>query len=208
MLRILSGLIAAGLLAAACGGSGDMSDLPSAGTVGTAAGGANADGGWTQPSPDGRPAIAANDVNEVGRYLAVFALCNDCHTAGWLPAGDVPEELWMAGNPVGYEGPWGITFPSNLRLRVQEWTEDQWVETLRTRKALDPMPWIAVNQMSEKDSRAFYRYLRNLGPTGEHMPAPIPPGAPRSQPYTTLRIWPAGTEDLPWEKDLLAGGAE
>ena len=162
--------------------------------------------GWTQPSPDGRPTIVAEDVNSVGRYMAVVALCNDCHTAGWLPAGDVPEALWMAGNPVGYEGPWGMTFPSNLRLRAQEWTEDQWVETLRTRRALDPMPWIAVNQMSEKDSRAFYRYLRNLGPIGAHMPAAIPPGAPRSQPYTTLRIWPAGTEDLPWEQDLLSDG--
>jgi hypothetical protein len=187
----------------ACGGDASMSDRTAQAGAEAAAG-----VGLAEASPDGIPSIAADDVNAVGRYIAVVALCNDCHTAGWLPAGDVPEEQWLAGNPVGYEGPWGITFPSNLRLRAQEWTEEQWVQTLRTRKALDPMPWIAVNQMSEKDSRAFYRYLRNLGPTGEHMPAPIPPGAPRSQPYTTLRIWPAGTEDLPWEKDLMSGAAE
>lgn len=198
MVRALRVIGSLSLLVAACGGSSDEAATPTAAEL--------AEGGWTQPSPDGQPAIGADDVDAVGRYIAVVALCNDCHTAGWLPAGDVPERMWMAGNPVGYEGPWGITFPSNLRLRAQEWTEDQWVETLRTRRALDPMPWIAVNRMSEKDSRAFYRYLRNLGPIGEHMPAAIPPGAPRSQPYTTLRIWPAGTEDLPWEKDLMSGG--
>jgi mono/diheme cytochrome c family protein len=203
MARALIITASVSLLVAACGGGGEPAAPPSA----TPTSAAPAEGGWTQASPDGKPALAADDVDAVGRYIAVVALCNDCHTAGWLPAGDVPEEMWMAGNPVGYEGPWGITFPSNLRLRAQEWTEEQWVETLRTRKALDPMPWIAVNQMSEKDSRAFYRYLRNLGPIGAHMPAPIPPGAPRSQPYTTLRIWPAGTEDLPWEKDLMSGGA-
>jgi hypothetical protein len=139
---------AAAWLLVAC--SGEMADTPAASSPpADAAAQQAAEGGWYQPSPDGLPAIAAADVNEVGRYLAVFALCNDCHTAGWLPAGDVPEEQWMAGNPVGYEGPWGITFPSNLRLRVQEWSEEQWVQTLKTRKALDPMPWIAVNRMSE-----------------------------------------------------------
>lgn len=157
----------------------------------------SADGGWNHPSPDGRPSIMASSAIEAGRYMVVFALCNDCHTAGWLPAGDVPEDQWLLGNPVGYEGPWGVTFPSNLRLRAQEWTEDQWVETLRTRKALDPMPWIAVNAMSEKDARALYRYARSLGPAGQHMPAPIPPGAPLTEPYTTLRVWPAGTVLVP-----------
>jgi len=201
MSRALVFLGLLSLLLAACGGGTEQAATPAA--TPTAA---QQDGGWTQPSPDGEPSISTEDVNAAGRYIAIVALCNDCHTAGWLPAGDVPEQMWLAGNPVGYEGPWGITFPSNLRLRAQEWTEEQWVETLRTRKALDPMPWIAVNQMSEKDSRAFYRYLRNLGPIGEHMPAPIPPGAPRSQSYTTLRIWPAGTEDLPWEKDLMSQG--
>jgi mono/diheme cytochrome c family protein len=202
MLRALIFVGSLSLLVAACGGGTEQAAPPSATPEPAAT--AQAEGGWTQPSPDGKPSLSAEDANAVGRYIAVVALCNDCHTAGWLPRGDVPEEMWMAGNPVGYEGPWGITFPSNLRLRAQEWTEDQWVETLRTRKALDPMPWIAVNQMSEKDSRAFYRYLRNLGPIGQHMPAPIPPGAPRSQPYTTLRVWPAGTEDLPWQKDLMS----
>jgi hypothetical protein len=202
MFRAMIAISATGIMLVGCSG-GDMSDASS---TAQAPAPAAQEGGWTQPSPDGRPAIAADDVNEVGRYLAVVALCNDCHTAGWLPDGDVPENMWMAGNPVGYEGPWGITFPPNLRLRVQEWSEDQWVETLRTRKELEPMPWIAVSQMSEKDSRAFYRYLRNLGPVGEEMPAAIPPGASRSEPYTTLRIWPAGTEDLPWEKDLMSGG--
>ena len=103
-------------------------------------------------------------------------LCNDCHTPNWLPAGDVPEDQWLTGSPVGYEGPWGVTFPSNLRLSAQDRTEDEWVEMLQTRSARDPMPWIAVNQMSESDSRAFYRFLRSLGPAGERMPNAIMAG--------------------------------
>jgi hypothetical protein len=150
-------------------------------------------GDWTHSSPDGLPAVSAESAIEAGRYIAVIALCNDCHTYGWLPAGNVPEDQWLAGAPVGYEGPWGVTFPSNLRLRAQEWTEDEWVETLRTRKQRDPMPWIAVNVMSDKDSRAFYRFLRELGPFGEHMPAPIAPGQPITEPYISLREWPADT---------------
>ena len=177
MVRALMSVCAVSVMFAACsGGEGGVQ------------------GGWRQPSPDGLPATAGNSEKEVGRYLAVVALCNDCHTAKWLPAGDVPEDRWLAGNPVGYEGVWGVTFASNLRLRAQEWTEDQWVQTLRTRKEREPMPWIAINQMSENDSRAFYRFLKSLGPTGEHMPAPIGPGEPITTRYITMRTWDANTK--------------
>jgi hypothetical protein len=154
---------------------------------------ARADGEWTHASPDGLPSVAAESYLEAGRYLSVVALCNDCHTHGWLPNADVREEEWLAGSPVGYEGPWGVSFPSNLRLRAQEWTEDQWVEKLRTRRAHDFMPWMAVTVLSDKDARAFYRFLRHLGPYGEHVPAAIPPGEPIGEPYVSLREWPANT---------------
>ena len=186
MVRVLSVCTALVLLAACAGGTGG-----GAGDGGSE--GAAQASGWRQASPDGRPATAGNSDVEVGRYLAVIALCNDCHTANWLPKADVPVEQWLAGNPVGWEGSWGGTFPSNLRLRAQEWTEDQWVQTLKTRKEREPMPWSAVNQMSENDARALYRFLKSLGPTGEHMPAPIGPGEPITERYTSLRAWDANT---------------
>lgn len=130
--------------------------------------------------------VAASDI-EAGRYLVIVGGCNDCHTETYLQTeGDVQEKDWLAGSKLGWRGPWGTTYPPNLRLRVQEWTEDQFVQTVHERKALPPMPWVNVNQMSEQDARAIYRYIRSLGPTGEPMPAPVPPDQEPTTPYLSL----------------------
>jgi mono/diheme cytochrome c family protein len=51
-----------------------------------------------------------------GRYLIRMMGCNDCHTKGFAPSGgQVPESQWLAGDTLGYRGPWGTTYPSNLR---------------------------------------------------------------------------------------------
>ena len=51
---------------------------------------------------------SGDDMVERGKYLVVVTGCNDCHTAGYLfSQGDVPEEEWLTGNPVGWRGPWG-----------------------------------------------------------------------------------------------------
>ena len=91
--------------------------------------------------------------------MAIIGGCNDCHTDGYLQTeGDVPEEQWLLGSPLGWRGPWGTTFPPNLRLGVQGLTEDQWVSLLHIRTALPPMPWMNINQMAESDARVLYRY--------------------------------------------------
>ena len=130
--------------------------------------------------------VAASDI-EAGRYLVIVGGCNDCHTETYLQTGgNVPEEQWLSGSKLGWRGPWGTTYPPNLRLRVQEWTEDAFVQTLHERKALPPMPWVNVSQMSEGDARAIYRYLRDLGPIGDHSPAAVPPDQEPSTPYLSL----------------------
>ncbi|OYY80955.1 MAG: hypothetical protein B7Y33_02640, partial [Hydrogenophilales bacterium 16-62-9] len=54
-----------------------------------------------------------------GRYLIATSGCNDCHTPGFMPnAGKVAESEWMTGDSMGWQGPWGTTYPSNLRLLV------------------------------------------------------------------------------------------
>lgn len=131
--------------------------------------------------------IHAENPVEAGRYLVTVAGCNDCHTDGYLMMdGNIPEEEWLAGSPMGWQGPWGTTYPSNLRLRVQEWPEDVWVQTLKTRKMNPPMPWMNVNQMSEQDARAIYAYIQSLGPKGEHMPLAVAPGVQPSTPYFSM----------------------
>lgn len=131
--------------------------------------------------------VIADDPVEAGRYLVIISGCNDCHTNGYLMnEGRVPEDNWLAGSPVGWQGPWGTTYPTNLRLRVQEWSEEQWVQNLAKRKALPPMPWMNINQMHERDMRAIYTYINSLGPKGEHMPLAVAPGAVPATPYLSL----------------------
>ena len=145
----------------------------------------------TQPPPEpmaaSEPHVMAGSAVDAGRYLVIVGGCNDCHTAGYLQTnGQVPEDEWLAGSPVGWHGPWGTTYATNLRLRAQEMTEGEWVDTLHLRTDLPPMPWMNVNQMSAGDARAIYQYLVSLGPKGEHMPPPVPPGEEPSTPYISL----------------------
>lgn len=145
-------------------------------------------GAWAAPSGENaQPHVAGGDVVARGRYLVVIGGCNDCHTQDYLMTdGNVAEENWLAGNIVGWRGPWGTTYPPNLRLRAQEMTEAVWVEQMKTRKALPPMPWVNVNQMDARDSAAIYQYIRSLGPLGQHMPAPLPPDQEPVTPYLSL----------------------
>ncbi len=136
---------------------------------------------------DGKPFVQAGGPEAAGRYLAVIAGCTDCHTAGWVEAeGDVPEEQWLLGNPVGWRGPWGTTYAPNLRLTVQRMTEDEWVEMFRTRTGRRPMPWPALRPLADSDLRALYRYIKSLGPAGEPGPDFRPPGEEPTPPYLDL----------------------
>jgi mono/diheme cytochrome c family protein len=111
-----------------------------------------------------------------GRYLIKIGGCNDCHTAGYGPTGGkVPETQWLTGDLLGFNGPWGTTYPTNLRLYFQDLTEEQWVKKGRTLNTRPPMPWFNVQAMSASDLRAMYRYVRSLGPAGKPAPTYLPP---------------------------------
>ena len=113
---------------------------------------------------------------EHGRYIARIAGCNDCHTPGYPESGgNVPESVWLSGVPVGYQGPWGTTYPSNLKLSLSHMSEDEWVAFASTFEARPPMPWFNVRAMSDRDLRSFYRFVRSLGEPGEPMPDYVPP---------------------------------
>lgn len=112
-----------------------------------------------------------------GRYVVQTAGCNDCHTPGYGAAnGKVDEKLWLTGDSVGWSGPWGTTYASNLRLYMAKHTEASWLRTARSFQPRPPMPWFNVHAMSERDLRALYHYTRSLGPAGEPAPAYVPPG--------------------------------
>jgi mono/diheme cytochrome c family protein len=128
---------------------------------------------------------AATQVRDVerGRYLSIIGGCNDCHTPGYLEkSGAVPESLWLSGSPLGFQGPWGTTYASNLRLIAAAMSEAEWLTHARAARR-PPMPWFNVRAMSDADLGALYAYLRSLGPGGEPAPAYVPPGEHVATPY-------------------------
>jgi mono/diheme cytochrome c family protein len=125
---------------------------------------------------------AAQASVERGRYVVRVMGCNDCHTKGYAEkGGGVPEQQWLGGDTLGYNGPWGTTYPTNLRRYFAGLTEEQWVRSGRTLTTRPPMPWFSVRAMSDDDLRAMYRYVRSLGPSdAQVVPQYQPPGqAPR-----------------------------
>ncbi|MCC7216822.1 MAG: cytochrome C [Burkholderiales bacterium] len=121
---------------------------------------------------------------ERGRYIAKIAGCNDCHTPGYaVSGGKVAEKDWLTGDALGWRGDWGTTYAVNLRLYMQDLTEVQWVKAARTIRTRPPMPWFALHDMAEQDLRAFYRFVRHLGPAGQPTPAYMAPGQVPQGPY-------------------------
>lgn len=124
---------------------------------------------------------------ERGRYLVKISGCNDCHTPNYAQAGGkVPEEQWLTGDTLGWRGPWGTTYPSNLRLFMHSLSEHQWVKIAQTLQTRPPMPWFQLNQMSEKDLRAIYRFVKYLGPAGAPAPSYVPPDQEPKPPYILI----------------------
>jgi mono/diheme cytochrome c family protein len=135
-----------------------------------------------EPVP-GRPAATSTASVERGRYLIAVTGCNDCHTPGYGESGGrIPESEWLMGAPVGFRGPWGVSYPANLRLTVQNMNETQWLTFARVQR-LPPMPWFALRDMSDDDLRSLYRYIRTLGPKGTRAPAAVAPGREVTTPF-------------------------
>jgi mono/diheme cytochrome c family protein len=131
----------------------------------------------------------AQDQMALGRHLVIIGGCNDCHTPGYAPMeGNVPEETWLTGDSLGFRGPWGTTYPPNLRLYMEDLTEDQWVTEAQSLQTRPPMPWFNVNEFTEEELRAIYQYISSLEPKGEPAPEYLPPDQEPPPPYIQ---WPS-----------------
>jgi mono/diheme cytochrome c family protein len=141
------------------------------------------------------PAFDAASVAR-GRYLVTISGCNDCHTPGGMEKGPgVPEQDWLTGVPVGFQGPWGTSYPANLRLVINGLTEAQWIAHAR-KPRLPPMPWLNLREMSEQDLKAVYAFVRSLGPAGKPAPAYVAPGGKVTTPYVVFVPQPAPVEPV------------
>jgi len=135
-------------------------------------------------SPKSGAKPAGGKEVERGRYLVMITGCNDCHTPNFLVnGGKTPESDRLTGGAMGWRGPWGTTYPTNLRLYFQSITEDMWVQVAKEIQRRPPMPYFSLNAMSEVDVRAIYKYVRYLGPAGVPAPSFIPPDKEPPKPY-------------------------
>lgn len=124
---------------------------------------------------------------EHGAHIAVIGGCHDCHTTGYAASnGEIDPEAALKGDTVGFQGPWGTTYPSNLRIVAAEKSEDEWVEYLKTFETRPPMPWFNVHHFAEADTRSLYQYIKSLGEPGDPAPEFVPPGEEPSFPYVVF----------------------
>ncbi len=124
---------------------------------------------------------------ERGRYLTLIGGCNDCHTPGFAPSdGKTPESQWLIGDGLGYRGPWGTTYPINVRHYFSLISEQQWLEVAHRMNSRPPMPSPAIRAMSDDDLRSLYRFVRSLGDSDHATPAYLPPGKPAAGPVVSF----------------------
>jgi mono/diheme cytochrome c family protein len=120
-----------------------------------------------------------------GRTITYSSGCVDCHTPGTF-YGAPDTTRYLSGSELGWEGPWGVTFPRNLtpdtETGIGSWSEDQIMNAVRTgirpdgTMLLPPMPWPAYSHMSDDDAHALVAYLKSLPPVHHKAPDRIPPG--------------------------------
>ncbi|WP_299761624.1 cytochrome c [uncultured Pontibacter sp.] len=84
-------------------------------------------------------------------------------------------------------GPWGISYASNLTPHpsgIGNWTEKNFITAIRhgkhrgvegARMLLPPMPWEMYANMTDKETRAIFAYLKSLKPINNVVPAAKPP---------------------------------
>ena len=140
----------------------------------------------SQQSKQSEPpqSAAAADPVARGKYLTTVAGCNDCHTPGTF-YGQPDTTRLLSGTELGWEGPWGVSYPRNLtpdeETGLGTWSEDDIITALRTGKKKDgspilpPMPWPMYAQMTDEDLHAVAAYLKSIPPVKHKAPDIIPP---------------------------------
>jgi len=131
-----------------------------------------------------------------GAQVAVTSGCHDCHTAGYAESGGkIDPAAALKGTGLGWQGPWGTTYPANLRIVAKDkGSEDAFLQYAKTFQARPPMPFMNVHAMDESDLRSLYQYIVSLGDAGAPAPDYVPPGQTPKTPYIVIAppIMPKG----------------
>ncbi len=136
------------------------------------------------------PAVKAEMTPEEkiarGRQISYTSACHDCHTPGGL-YGAPDSTRMLSGSELGWEGPWGVSFPRNLTPDMESgigsWSEKDIVTAIRTgirpdlTPIMPPMPWPMYSHLSDEDAYALAAFLKSLPPVNHKAPDHIMPGA-------------------------------
>ena len=93
---------------------------------------------------------------------------------------------WLTGKSVGFKGPWGTTYPGNIRHFMSRMSVDHWIRFVHRWHGRPPMPVASVKAMSNADLRAVYAFVRTLKPIGPRGPHNLHPGQQPHTPYIDL----------------------
>ena len=133
-------------------------------------------------------ASAQGEVSvERGLQISVIGGCHDCHTEGYSEAeGKIDPEKALKGSSVGWRGPWGTTYPANLRIIASTISERGFVVILKNMRSRPPMPWYNLRAMEESDMQSLYQYIKSLGEPGEQVPGFVPADQEPTTPYIPI----------------------
>jgi len=133
-------------------------------------------------------ARAGGDVSvERGLQVSITGGCQGCHTEGYAESeGKIDPAKAMTGSSVGWRGPWGTTYATNLREYAALFSEDSWVDNLKNLQTLPPMPWYDLRATDESDMRSLYLYIKSLGAPGAPARAALAAGKEPRTPFVTL----------------------
>ena len=143
---------------------------------------------------------AAMTPTQRGEYLVVIMGCHDCHTPG-APYGAPDFKRTLAGSELGWQGPWGVSYASNLTpdpgTGLGSYTDAEIERALRSgvkkngSPIMPPMPWPNYARLSPEDMSAVIAYLRGIPPVMHKNLGPIPPGKAASGAALTFPPPPA-----------------
>lgn len=134
-------------------------------------------------------AAFASEVSvERGLQVSIMGGCHDCHTEGYNEAnGTIDPDKALKGSLVGWRGPWGTTYASNLRVISRQLSERGFVVFMKHVITQPPMPWYNLRAFEESDLQSLYQYIRSLGEPGEQVPLRIlDPDVEPPTPYVQL----------------------
>lgn len=158
-------------------------------------------------APRGPVEMTAAEKIARGKLISYSSGCIDCHTPG--TSYGATDTTWMlSGSELGWEGPWGVTYPSNLtpdmETGIGSWSEEDIITAFRTghrpdqTQLLPPMPWLSYSQVSDADAHALAAYIKSLPPIHHKAPDRIPPGGKATGPRLTFPPPPAwDAQNLP-----------